>query len=300
MQLIHSKTITILVSVVISHAIIAQQTHLKIETLIDNFPANGYVQVDTDGNLYVSEYGIFRGTGGSGTRVYKISPQGKVMDSITHLSGPMGTVKDEAGNLYINNDNNTKRGTILKIDKTGKRSDFSAVKGWPIAMKSNDSSTFYFTNYNSPEIYKMDLDGNVSVHVKNDDFIGTAGLDFDSEDNLIVANFITAKIFSISPQGNIKLIAHLEDIVVNGWGIGYITIVDDFIYATGIAVNKIFKVSMNGDVERFAGNGDAKGKNGYLLEASLYHPNGIAGDKKNRILYISEYAPKGGIRKIKL
>ena len=31
----------------------------KVETLISNFPANGFLNVDDDGNLYASEYGIF-------------------------------------------------------------------------------------------------------------------------------------------------------------------------------------------------------------------------------------------------
>lgn len=272
----------------------------KVETLISNFPANGFLSVDDDGNLYASEYGVFTQTGGSGKRIYKISPKGKLLDSITNLSGPIGTVKDAQGNLYINNDNNTKRSVILKVDKSGTQTSFAEVKGWPIGMKMDKNGIIYLTNYNSPEIYTIDRKGIVAVFVKDDQLIGTAGIDFDSNGNLIVANFATAKIFSISPSKEIKKIAELKDIVVQGWGIGHLTVLDDVIYATGIATSKIFKISLDGKVTLFAGNGEPKQVDGNLKEASLNYPNGITSDKKNKILYISEYGKNGGIRKIKL
>jgi sugar lactone lactonase YvrE len=278
----------------------AQKNQPIIETFIPNFPANGFMNVDKDGNLYVSEYGVFTKTGGSGKRLYKISPKGKLLDSITNLSGPIGTVLDNKENLYINNDNNTKRSIILKVDKKGNQTKFAEVKGWPIGIKKNKKGVMYLTNYNSPEIFTIDKKGKVDVFVKNKELIGTAGIDFDAKGNLIVANFATAKIFSITPKGEIKKITELKDIVVQGWGIGHLTVLDDTIYATGIAVSKVFKISLDGKVELFAGNGKPQTKDGLLKEASFNYPNGITSDKKNKIIYISEYGSKGGIRKIQL
>ncbi|MDO1501298.1 hypothetical protein Q2T40_14270 [Winogradskyella maritima] len=287
-------------SLTISFISNAQNTELNVETLLPNFPANGFLNVDKDGNLYASEYGVFTQIGGSGTRLYKISPHGKLLDSITSLSGPIGTLKDSKGNLYINNDNDTKRSIILKIDKEGNQTPFAEVKGWPIGMKIDKKGNIYLTNYNTPNIYKIDQTGLVSTFIKHDDFIGSAGIDFDSKGNLIIANFATAKVFSVKPNGKIREIAHLEDIVKQGWGIGHLTVLDDYIYATGIVVNKIFKISLEGKVEIFAGNGEGKTKDGSLMNAALNYPNGITSDKFNKILYISEYGPNGGIRKIQL
>lgn len=278
----------------------AQKNQPKVATLFADFPANGFMNVDEDGNLYISEYGVFTKTGGSGKRLYKTSSKGKLLDSITNLSGPIGTVKDNQGNLYINNDNDTKRSIILKVDKKGNQTNFAEVKGWPIGMKIDKNGVIYLTNYNSPEIYSIDKNGKVGVFAKNDELIGSAGIDFDSKGNLIVANFATAKIFSINPKGEIKKIAELKDIVVQGWGIGHLTVLDDDIYATGIAVSKVFKISLDGKVEVFAGNGKPETKDGLLKEASLNYPNGITSDKKNKIIYISEYGKNGGIRKIQL
>ena len=276
------------------------KTNLKIETLHFDFPANGAMSVDKEGNVYVSEYGIFTGTGGNGKRLYKMDSHGILLDSITNLSGPMGSVMDTKGNLYINHKNDTKSGTIIKVSSSGKQTEFAQIKGWPVGMNMDKNGSIYLTNYNSPEIYKIDKNGKVSIFVKDNQFIGTAGMDFDSRGNLIVANFATAQFFSITPTGTITKIAQVDNSVVQGWGIGHITVVDDYIYATGIAVSKIFKISLTGEVEWFAGNGEAKVVDGNLKEASLSNPNGIASDKKRKILYISEYGQKGGIRKIKL
>ena len=40
---------------------------LEVETLVSDFAANGAVSVDQEGVIYVSEYGRFVDTGGSGT-----------------------------------------------------------------------------------------------------------------------------------------------------------------------------------------------------------------------------------------
>lgn len=300
MKMIPKNFCNFILIILLSFNLFSQNHTKKVETLIAHFPANGYVNVADENSIFISEYGTFKGTGGSGTRVFKISKTGKVLDAIGGLNGPIGTLTDKFGNFYINNNNNTKKSIILKFDNSGKKTNFAEIKGWPIAMKSDKDANIYFTNYNSPEIYKMNLKGEVSVFAKNKEFIGTAGVDFDSKGNLVVANFATAKIFSISTNGKVKFIAQIKDIVVKNWGIGYITIVDDFIYATAIVKSKIFKISMDGNVEWFAGNGEAKSKDGSLLEASFNYPNGIDSDKKNKILYISEYGKNGGIRKIKL
>lgn len=272
----------------------------KIETVLPNFDANGAVSIDKEGNVYVSEYGVYVQTGGNGKRLFKISPKGKILDSINDLSGPMGSKKDSKGNLYVNNDNNTKRGIVLKIKPNGDKVKFAEITGWPSSMTIDNQDNLYVTNYNTGKINKVDTHGNVSIFSEDKRLLGGVGIDFDSKGNLIVSNFYTAKIFSISQNGKIIEIAELKDIVVQGWGIGYVAVVDDFIYATGIAVSKIFKISLDGKVVLFAGNGKATSVDGDLLTASLSNPNGIAADKKNKILYISEYGSKGGIRKIKL
>ncbi|MBP2833171.1 SMP-30/gluconolactonase/LRE family protein [Aquimarina sp. U1-2] len=272
----------------------------EVETLISNFAANGAVSVDRQGTIYVSEYGRFVETGGSGTRVFKLSPHGKVLDTITGLSGPMGTAKDSKGNLFINNDNNTVRGQVLKISPNKEREVIASIEGWPSSMAIDYEDNLYISNYTAPTVHKITPDGTVSVYAEDPRLLGGVGIDLDSKGNVIVANFYTATIYSIDKNGEVSLIANIPDIVIQNFGIGYITVINDVIYATGIAVNYIYSVSMDGTIETIAGNGEAAQVDGPLLEASFSNPNGIAANKFRKTLYISEYTGVGGVRKIKL
>ncbi|WP_394750973.1 hypothetical protein [Spongiimicrobium salis] len=273
---------------------------IKVETLAPNFRANGAVSVDQDGHVNISEYGVFINTGGNGNSIFKLDASGKILDTISNLSGPMGTVTDANNNLYVNNDNNMTRGQILRISPEGDRKVFATLPGWPSGMAMDTQGTLYVTNYNAPRIDMIDAHGTVSTFAEDPRLSGCVGIDFTSKGELVVSNFYTATIFLINSKGVIKELVTLKDIVVQGWGIGYLTVIDDTIYATGIAVSKLFKVSLDGSYEIFTGNGKAESVNGILQSASLNYPNGISSDKKNKILYISEYGPGGGIRKIQL
>lgn len=272
----------------------------QVETLINNFAANGAVSIGKNGNVYVSEYGRFVDTGGSGTRVFRLSPKGKILDTIQGLSGPLGTAQDSKGNLYVNNANNTINGQVLKIQPNGDRKVIATIDGWPSSMTIDHKDNLFISNYTAPTVHKISSDGEITVYANDPRLLGGVGIDLDSKGNVIVANFYTADIYSIDQNGQISLVANIPNIVIQNFGIGYITIVNDVIYATGIAVNYIFKVSLDGVVEIIAGNGEPKQVDGPLLEASFTNPNGIAFNRYTRTFYISEYTGVGGLRIIKL
>ncbi|WP_062060676.1 hypothetical protein [Aquimarina longa] len=273
---------------------------LEVETLISNFAANGAVSVDRNGDIYVSEYGRFVDTGGSGTRIFKLNSRGKILDTIKGLSGPMGTAKDSKGNLFVNNANNTINGQVLKITPSGEREVIAVIDGWPSSMAIDRQNNLYISNYTAPTVHKISANGEITEYANDPRLLGGVGIDLDSKGNVIVANFYTADIYSINQKGEISLIANIPDIVIQNFGIGYITVINDVIFATGIAVNYIYKVTMDGKIETIAGNGEAAQVDGPLLEASLSNPNGIAANKWSKVIYISEYTGIGGLRKINL
>ena len=141
--------------------------------------------------------------------------------------------------------------------------------------------------------------GELSIFANDERLSGTVGIDFNDEGDLIVGNYSTADVLSISKKGEVSLLANIPDIIVNGAAIGYLTVAENSIFVTGIGVNKIFKIKMDGEIIHFAGNGEADDSNGSLLEASFSDPNGITYDKNRKILYISEYS-SSDIRKIEL
>ncbi len=272
----------------------------EVETIVSDFEANDAVTVDKLGNVYVSEYGQFANTGGNGTRVLKVNKQGDVSEFITGLSGPLGNAIDNQGNFYVNNDNNTTRGDVLKVAPDGTRTVLATINGWPSGLALDHENNIYVSNFITPTVHKITPDGEVSVYATDPRLAGGVGIDFDRRGNLVVGNFSTADIVSITPEGSVSLIATIPDITINGFGIGYITVVGNSVFATGIAVNKIFRVTLDGEVEEFAGTGEAAVVDGPIKEASFNGPNGITADKYGKAIYISEFGGTGALRKIKL
>ncbi|MEW7277960.1 SMP-30/gluconolactonase/LRE family protein [Aquimarina sp. 2201CG1-2-11] len=273
---------------------------LEVTTVVPEFLGNDAVTVDRRGNIYVSEFGQFAGNGGDGTSVFKITPGGEVSEFISDLSGPLGSAIDRQGNFYVVNASNGVNGEVLKIAPDGTREVLATIEGWPAGLALDHKNNLYVSNYLAAMVHKITPEGELTVFANDAKLAGGVGVDFDYKGNLIVGNFTTADILSISPTGNVSLIATIPDIVVNGSGIGYITVVGNSIFATGISVNKIFRVSRNGKIEEFAGTGEANSNDGLLNKASFNGPNGITSDKRNKAIYISEFGGTRAVRKIKL
>jgi len=279
-----------------------KRKNLLVETIVEDFIDLGKdgITVDNKGNLYVSIFGFFQGNNGNGTSVYKVSKNGVVSDYVTDLSGPLGSAFDKRGNFYvIHNNNGGGSGDIIKVTPNGNKKTIATIDGFPSGLAIDNQNNLYVSNFVSPTIYKIGTTGVISEFVTDSRLAGTVGIDFNQKGNLIVGNYSTADILSINKKGKVSLIANIPDIAINGAAIGGIEVVDDTIYATGIVVNKIFKVTQEGSISLFAGTGESTSLDGELLQASFRNPNRIEYDKRTKSLYITEYSGVG-IRKIKL
>ncbi len=273
---------------------------LKVETVVSPFSGNDAVSVDKYGNIYVSEFGRFVGANGNGTRVFKISQKGDVTELASNLTGPLGNAIDLQGNLYVVNGSGGGSGDVLKITPDGTQTTVTTIDGFPSGLTLDHNNNLYVSNFGTPTVHKINTKGEVTIFASDPKLAGGVGIDFDRKGNLIVGNFATADILSIDQKGNVSLITTIPNAVVNGFGIGYITVVGNSVFATGIGVNKIFRVSMDGTTEEFAGTGDPAQTDGVLEEASFNGPNGISSDPYDKAIYISEFGGTGGVRKIKL
>ena len=274
------------------------ETVLEVETLVTSIASNDAVTVDSDGNIYTSEFGEFGSNGGSGTRILKITPDGTVSDFITGLQGPLGTTIDDDGNFYVVDANTGSSGNVIKVNPNGEKTNLATINGWPAGIVQDDGDNLLVSNFSLGIISKISADGTLSTLVEDSRLAGCVGIVLDDDGNILLGNYNTGDILSVTPSGTVSLIATIDDIVQN-FGIGYITYHDDFIYATGIGTHKIFSVSLAGEVEVFAGNGAAVTLDGPLLEASFKNPNGIGIDKENDILYIQDWGALA-LRKIEL
>lgn len=272
----------------------------EVLTVISDFPANDALSVDRSGNVYGSNFGQFGSSGGTGTTIVKVRPRKRDFVVLAdNLIGPLGNAADRNGNVYVNNANNFSNAHILKIARNGSQEVLATIEGFPSGMAIDGDNNLYISNFITPTVHKVTPEGEVVLIANDNRLAGGVGIDFDSNDNLLVGNYLNGDIFSVSLDGDVDFIASIPTVVEN-FVLGYLTFHRGFIYATAIGENLIYKVSLEGDVSVFAGNGEPATIDGPLLDASFNAPNGITVDPIRKVLYISEFGGSGSLRAIKL
>jgi len=261
----------------------------ETETFVGNFPGNGSVVVGSDGSVYVNEYGVAQSdNSGTGTRAFKISPEGRSTAIASDLSGPVGNTVDNAGNYYFNNGNNNSRSDLMKLTPDGEKTFIASLNGFSgDILLSKDESYFLIPSFTEPRISKVTMDGEVSVVVEDSRLSGVVGIAHGEDGNVLLSNFGSGVIMSMNEQGGLSVIATIPT-VITGFVIGYITYFEGHIYATGYGSNIIYKVSLEGEVTELAGTGERESVNGDFDKSAFITPNGIDVDPERRRLYISQ------------
>lgn len=268
----------------------------KVTTIIgEDFPANDGLYVAPDGTVFASNFGIFDPNLNkyNGTQVFEIDKRG-IKVKASGFEAPMGGAMDSHGNFYFNNENNNDgvSGILVKIGVDGSSSQVAEIAGWPSGIIIDNQDIIYVANFNASTIHKINTDGSISILATDDRLFGCVGIDIDDEGNIITSNFYTADILKVTQQGEVSLIANIPN-TTQGFAIGYMTIFEGNIYATGINENLIYKVGFDGSTEIFAGTGENGSTDGKLEEATFSNPNGISADHRRRILYVSQYGIPG-------
>ncbi|MCL2011704.1 MAG: NHL repeat-containing protein [Cystobacterineae bacterium] len=237
--------------------------------------------MDAAGNLYVADNG--------NERIRKISPEGEVSTlagtgasglvsgpgNVAQFSSPKGLALDAAGNLYVADSNNHR---IRKISPEGAVSNFAGggitgPLGGGFVNGQGAEARFYY-----PE-----------------------GLAIDAAGNLYVADTDNHRIRKISPQGVVSTFAGggLSGSIGGGFANGQGTEAR-FRYPQGLAIDaegnlyvadsgnhRIRKISPEGEVASFAGNGMPGYADGPGHTAHFHSPRGLVLDTAGN-LYVAD------------
>jgi len=282
---------SLLASLVLSVGCIANAEVLTIGTVPNAF--NDGITLDNRGRIFVSNAGTFGADGLQGTTVYAFDKDGNVGAAVEGMSGPLGTTFDKAGNFYISNYNT---GAVYKRDKHGDLQQFSTIVGGG-GMAANAKGEIFVASYQGSAIYKIDRYGNSEVFCDDPMLAGgPVGISFGKHGNLYVGNYDDGKVIKIDKHGNATQIASLD---IAGNHAAYLVYAGGNLYSTSLFTNKIYKITLDGEVSEFAGSGEFGNQDGDNSTAMFALPNGITTNKKQDILYISEYY-SSFVRAIKL
>ncbi|HEY8898151.1 MAG TPA: ScyD/ScyE family protein [Niastella sp.] len=127
----------------------------NIDRLIDISASEGHVVPTAiayhDGNFYIGNLGVFPITGNS--KIYKVTPSGKISVVDTGFSAILGIAFDKAGGMYVL-ENTTGNpfptpgtGDIVRIDASGKRRTLVTGLNLPTALEYGPDGNLYVSNW---------------------------------------------------------------------------------------------------------------------------------------------------------
>lgn len=270
-----------------SNEIILRQENV-VKTLVEGIKGgSGGVAVDKNDNLYMADFGQTLG-GPPGDKVFKITPSGTVSVFATGLVGASGNDFDSNGNLFQSNISGQ---SISKITPEGDVSVF--VSGDPIvntvgiSIDSNDD--LFVADCDGHKIIKVDKEGEMSIHSSSFLLRCPNGLTRDENDNLYASNFYNGDVIKITPDKEASVLVTLP-----GNNNGHITYHNGFLYVIARTANQIYKVSLTGEAELFAGSGERGKRDGGALNATFSLPNDLIFSNDGTKLYINDVVPLSG------
>ncbi len=265
-------------------------SQIMVSTLVGpNSGIQDALALDKHGNIF----GSYFGTPGSGAGVvYKFDTDGNKTVFASGFSSCNGLAFDHQGRLHVVEfGGNVANSRIYQLDSVGNKSTYGPkIPGASGIIFDPLSDTLFVSQYASSQgnrISKLSPDGNVSLFCNAPGLNGPVGMAFDHNHHMYVANFNNGNIYRIHNNGDsISLLAAIP--FTANWGIGFLTFASGNLYATGIGVHKVFKISLTGEVTLIAGTGTTGSTNGPGNVAKFNRPNGITTNAVQDRLYVSE------------
>ena len=252
----------------------------KVTTLGDPIQAgSGGMEVDKEGNIYMSNFGLTLNQGGGG-EIYKMTPSGEVSVFAKGFNGASGSDIGPDGLFY---QSNVTGRTISVVQKDGTVKSF-ATEGFfsPVGLVKTKDALFV-ANCGSGAIQKVDADGNSTIFAQSDLLKCPNGLEMDEEGNLYSANFSSSDIVKIDKSGNVSVLASIP-----GGNNGHLVYRNGLFYVVGRGSHQIYTVSLSGEVELIAGTGKMGNNDGGPMESTFRFPNDLAFSPDGKKLYVND------------
>ncbi|MES2545311.1 MAG: T9SS type A sorting domain-containing protein [Bacteroidota bacterium] len=297
--------------------------NLPTVVTIDNFE-NVFV-IDRNNNIIrkITPAGDVTTFAGSG-----ISGSDDGIGTAASFNYPSAGVFDSQNNLFVSDQSNhiirkiTPDGTVTTFAGTGNIGSDDGIGTaasfyFPDGMAIDSNDNLYVADFGNNKVRKIMPDGTVFTFagtgmqgsadgtVNTAQFNGLTGVCVDSLGNVFIADYYNNKIRKIDTMGNVSTFAGTGTAgSTDGNGsmasFYYPTIVsvdnDNNLFVTDKENNKIRKITNDGIVTTFAGDGTIGAADGDVATAQFNSPTGIAIDDMNTV-FISDYG-NNKIRKI--
>ncbi len=259
-----------------------------VSTLTASFDGSGGLTVAEDGFIYVADFGESLNNG-NGKTVSKIDPiTGEVVLFAEGLNGASGNTFSTTGNLF---QSNIRGQSVSQITPDGQVSLFSETGlASPVGLAFDQNGNLYVSNCGQGgSIQKIEPDGTSTRFVSGGLFDCPNGLTIDESGNLYTANFNNSDVVKISPDGTAELLVSLP-----GRSNAHLTFANGVLYVLSRSGNRLYEVTLAGEVSVIAGTGSSGNIDGSGEVTSFSVPNGIDVSPDGSKIYVTSGVPGEG------
>ena len=260
------------------------QAQVTVTTITSEFKGSGGLSLDSEGNLYIADFGDFLGmadTDGIPNNVLKLDTDLNLTVFATGFTGASGNDFNSEGILY---QSDIRDSAIYKIVDGARVFVTSTGIVAPVGIVFDSEDNFYVCNCGNNTIQKVTPDGTSTLFASEGEFACPNGITVDENDNLYVSNFSNNSIVKITPDGTTSTIGN----TINGNGhIDYDSNAGK-LYIASYSGHQIFSLKLE-DLEMtdIAGTGERGNDDGTGDDITFSTPNGIAVTDDGNTLYVN-------------
>lgn len=283
-----------MIKVICASIIVFFVTAASAQTVSTLVPFNNFMG---DGIIVAPSGDLFVASGGGRSTVMKVTSAGEVSQFAAGFRYSVGIALDAAGNFYVNSYDT---GQLHRITPSGEVSVWIEGLDGPAGIAIDESGAIFVSEFganfsaNGRSVSRITSGGEKEKYLTGSGLRNPIGIAFDEAGTLYMSNWDDGNIYRSREGAAPELFVHID-----GADINQIAYSDGYLYVPSPNLRKIFRVSLDGAIEHFAGSGESGREDGPALEASFSQPNGIAATADGQILYVVE-GDVGAIRKIEL
>ncbi len=256
----------------------ASAENVVVSTIVSGIDASGDASIGPDGMVYLADFGATLEQAG-GHDIYRIAPDGQGVDTVSRdFGGASGNEFGREGRLY---QSDVARGEAWLVAMDGRRTLLARGLESPVGITQATDGRLYVAECTANAVTRIDAGGATTRIAQGAPLSCPNGLTTAPDGRLYAVNFRDGALVRIDPAtGATSVVA-----TIPGGGNGHVAWANGRLYVASFRGNRIYSVTVDGQLCMLAGSGLAGNDDGPALQATFYRPNGVTVSADGDTLY---------------